>query len=290
MYKLLPYKKIAQQLNARTYTEYFNRFNLIARALFRWNNLPNNMDERWVERFLFWEGAAVFYKDPVFGYMVAKVASAGKYNYYNDPVRVKPILPNMPYQGAQLVNGDNCVIIRNNDDMIPTAPTMQFYALKIANIERTIDVNITQQKTPIIVRTSDKQRLSFENALNQRNENEIVIVVDKEMDIGENVKVFNTQAPIVFDKLELQKHMVYNECMTFLGINNANMDKRERVQSAEVAANDNQIAANEDVFLKARKRAAEEINLMFGTNITVERRNAPALASMETGSGEGANV
>lgn len=275
MYKLLSMKNIAKQLNARTYTEYFYRFNLMARSLFKWENLPNGMEDRWIERFLFWEGNCIFFNDPLRGFMVAKAAETGKLNYYNDPTKVRPIFVNdMPYEGPQLINGQNCVVIRNNDDMLPTAPTMQFYAFKIANIERAIDVNIAQQKTPLIIQTTDKQRLSLKNAIDQRDVNEHVIFVDKAMDM-ESLKTLNTTAPIVFDKLELQKHMVYNECMTFLGVNNANMDKRERVQSAEVAANDEQIQANNDVMLKARQQAAENINRLFGLDVSVRRRSNP---------------
>ena len=61
--------------------------------------------------------------------------------------------------------------------------------------------------------------------------------------------------------------------MTFLGVNNANMDKRERLVDDEVQANNEQVQASEDVFLKARKDACKLINEMFGTNISVKRRN-----------------
>ena len=61
--------------------------------------------------------------------------------------------------------------------------------------------------------------------------------------------------------------------MTFLGVNNANMDKRERLVTNEVEANNQQVQASEDVMLKARERACKLINKMFGTNIKVTRRN-----------------
>lgn len=270
--KLLGYKSFSKRLNDRVLTDYYYRLMLIARALFKWEGLPNGIDEKWIERYLFTEGACIFYKDPTLGFMVAKMGIDGTYNAYDEPTKVFPYATNYIYEGEQLINNSNCIIIRNNDDMIPTYPTIQLYSFKLTNIDRTIDTNVIAQKTPIIVKCTDKQKLSFKNAMNQRNDNEPVIYADKGLNT-EEVKVLDIKAPIVFDKLQLQKHAVWNECMTFLGINNANMDKKERLVDDEVQANNEQVQASEDIFLKARQKACEEINKMFGTNISVKRRN-----------------
>lgn len=276
-YKAKVYKAsdMAKQLNNITYNEYFYRLMLISRALFKWEGLPDYLDEKWIEKYLFWSGGCVFFDHPEIGYMVAQIAETGPMNYYDEPTTIRPIFyNNVGISRPTLENGKDCVIIRNNDDMFPTMPSIKFYALKLANIERTIDVNIQQQKTPKIVHISEQQKLSYQNAIKKRDENETVIFVDKSFDT-DALKVHDLTAPIVFDKLAYQKHMVYNECMTFLGVNNANMDKKERVQSAEVAANDNQIQAAEDVMLKARQRAAKDINRIFGLDVKVTRRSAP---------------
>ena len=270
--KLLGYKSFSKRLNDRVLTDYYYRLMLIARALFKWEGLPNGIDEKWIERYLFTEGACIFYKDPTLGFMVAKMGIDGTYNAYDEPTKVFPYATNYIYEGEQLINNSNCIIIRNNDDMIPTYPTIQLYSFKLTNIDRTIDTNVIAQKTPIIVKCTDKQKLSFKNAMNQRNDNEPVIYADKGLNT-EEIKVLDIKAPMVFDKLQLQKHAVWNECMTFLGINNANMDKKERLVDDEVQANNEQVQASEDIFLKARQKACEEINKMFGTNISVKRRN-----------------
>lgn len=271
-YQLIGYKSIAKALNDRIVTDYFYRLMLISKALFKWENLPNGIDEKWIERYLFTEGACLFYKDPNLGFMVAKMGSNGMLNAYDEPTKVFPYATNYIYEGDQLINNDNCVIIRNNDDMLPTAPTIQLYAYQLTNISRTIDTNIMAMKMPIIVKCTDKQKLSLKQAMNQRNDNEPVIYADKGLNT-EEIQILKTDAPIVFDKLQIQKHAVWNECMTFLGVNNANMDKRERLVDDEVQANNEQVQACEDVMLKARERACELINKMFGLNIKVSRRN-----------------
>lgn len=281
-YNLLSYKSIANQLNNRTYTDYFYRLMLIARSLFKWEGLPNGIDEKWIEKYLFYEGTCVFYKDPNLGFMVTKWSTEGTLNAYDEPTTIRPYATNtMELNNGQLLdNNENCVIIRNNDDMIPTFPTIQLYSADLTNIKRTIDTNISVQKTPTVVTCTDKQKLTFKQAIKQRDENEPVIYGDKNIDIN-SINVLNTSAPIVFDKLQVQKNNIWNECMTFLGINNANTDKRERLVDDEVQANNQLIKANEDVMLKAREKACELINNMFGLNISVKRRTDLKMANME---------
>ena len=281
-YNLLSYKSIANQLNNRTYTDYFYRLMLIARSLFKWEGLPNGIDEKWIEKYLFYEGTCVFYKDPNLGFMVTKWSTEGTLNAYDEPTTIRPYATNtMELNNGELLdNNENCVIIRNNDDMIPTFPTIQLYSADLTNIKRTIDTNISVQKTPTVVTCTDKQKLTFKQAIKQRDENEPVIYGDKNIDIN-SINVLNTSAPIVFDKLQIQKNNIWNECMTFLGINNANTDKRERLVDDEVQANNQLIKANEDVMLKAREKACELINKMFGLNISVKRRTDLKMANME---------
>lgn len=271
-YELMAMQPIAKKLNNRIYTDYFYRLMLISRSLFEWTNLPNGIDEKWIERFLFSTGSCIFYKDPTMGYMVAEMGLRGNLNCYSEPTGLYPIAPNYVYEGPELTNNVNAVIIRNNDDMIPTFPTIEIYAYKLANIDRTIDVNVQNQKTPLIVKCTDKQKLTLKQAIRQRDENEFVIFGDKNLDLS-GVEVLKTDSPVVFDKLQIQKHHVWNECMTFLGVNNANMDKRERLVADEVGANDEQVKASEDVMLKAREHACKLINEMFGLNVSVKRRS-----------------
>ena len=272
-YQLLSYKSVAQMANNMTFSYYYYKLMLIARALFDWEGLPNNMDERWIEKYLFTSGKCIFFKDPKLGFMVAGLAQQGGVNCYGDPTSVWPVAENYVYEGPKLVNGENCYVIRNNDLMLPNFPIVRQYAFKLTNIDRAIDTNIEATKTPIIVRCSDKQKLSLKNAINQRRDNEPVIWSTDQANIGDMVSTLETNAPVVFPQLQTQKHMILNEIFTDFGINNANMDKKERMVANEVEANNEQVKVSEDVMLKAREQACKEINRIFGTNISVKRRD-----------------
>jgi hypothetical protein len=127
-------------------------------------------------------------------------------------------------------------------------------------------------KTPVLMLCTEKQKNTLKNVYAQWNGFEPVIFGDKEIDLS-GVKVLKTDAPIVFDKLQIEKNHIWNECMTSLGINNANMDKRERLVDDEVQANNEQIEMFAQCMLKAREDACKRINELFGTNISVEFRN-----------------
>lgn len=272
-YQLLSYKSVAQMANNLTFSYYYYKLMLIARALFQWENLPNNMDERWIEKYLFTSGKCIFFNDPTMGFMVAGLAQQGSINCYGDPTSVYPVAENFVYSGPKLINGENCYVIRNNDLMLPNFPIVRHYAFKLTNIDRAIDTNIEAQKTPIIVRCSDKQRLSLKNAINQRRDNEPVIWTTDQANISDMVSTLDLNAPAVFKDLQTQKHMILNEVFTDFGINNANMDKRERMVANEVEANNEQVKASEDVLLKVREEACKNINRIFNLDISVKRRN-----------------
>lgn len=280
---ILNFKNYEKMLNDLTFTDYYNRLSLLARVVFKWENLPNNIDEKWIEQFLFSEGKCMFFKHSELGLMVASCTDYGTLNPYNEPTMLKPVIPNytdLTIGGYE--NGSECVLIRNNDDMLPTSRTIKLYAYKLAEIDRTIDVNIKAQKTPILIKCSEKQRVTLTNVYNQYKSNMPVIFGSKDLDLSE-VTVLNTSAPIVFPELEIQKHSIWNECMSFLGINNANQDKRERLVDDEVQANDEQVQMFAHIMLKAREKACEDINRIFNTDIKVCFRSPEEIAKVKKG-------
>lgn len=270
-FEVLNVNSLAKDLNNYTYSDYYYRLMLLARSVFKWENLPNGIDEKWIEKYLFSYGACMFFKDEQKGFMVAKATPSGNLNAYDEPTLLTPYGTN--YMGKPLLNGDECVLIRNNDDMIPTSPTIQLYAYRLTELTRTIDINVEAQKTPVLIRCNERQKLTLKNVYKQWKGNEPVIYGDKSLNTdAEKMEVLKTDAPIVFDKLQQQKHAIWNECMTYLGVNNANMDKRERLVDDEVQANDEQIELCANIALKSREEACNRINELFGTNISVSLR------------------
>lgn len=273
MDNVLNFNNYAKTLNNVTFVDYYNKLKMLAKSSFEWENLPNNIDEKWIEDMLFHYGKCMFFKDETLGLMVAKCTEGGFVNHYDEPTKLTPVATNFPGNIKQYENNIDCVLIRNNDDMIPTQRSVMLYAYRLTVLSRTIDINIEAMKTPVLINCTDKQKNTLKQVYKQWNGCEPVIFGSKDLET-EEIKVLKTDAPIVFDKLQIEKNHIWNECMTHLGINNANMDKRERLVDDEVQANNEQIEMFALSMLKSRQEACKRINSMFGTNINVKFRNA----------------
>lgn len=258
-----------------TFQDNLVRLSLLAQTVFKWNGLPNGIDEKHLERYLFNEGRCMFYHDESVGWIITKCVDAGTLNFYDEPTQLRPVATNA--EALDLRSRDprkDCVLIYNNDYAYPTARTIMMYAARLTEMQRTIDINIHAQKTPVLIKASDKTRLSAKQIYAKWSGFEPLIITDKNLTDGVEMEVLSIAAPVVFDKLAIEKNKLWNECMTFLGINNANMDKRERLVDDEVQANNEQIGYSAEVMLKSRQRAAEAMSKLCGCNITVELRRA----------------
>lgn len=265
-----------------TFNDNLIRLSLLAQTVFKWNGLPNGIDEKHLERYLFNEGRCMFYHDPNVGWIITKCNDAGTLNFYDEPTKLLPVATNADALDIKTREpGHDCVLIYNNDYAYPTARTVMMYAARLTEMQRTIDINIHAQKTPVLIKASDKTRLSAKQVYAKWSGFEPLIITDKNISDGVEMEVLSIAAPIVFDKLSIEKNKLWNECMTFLGINNANMDKRERLVDDEVQANNEQIGYSAEVMLKSRQRAAEAMSKLCGSEITVELRRAQKVAPGE---------
>ena len=256
-------------LNAWTTIDYLNRLKEYALNMFEWVNLPKTVDARFIELVLFEEGKINFFEDKLIGFLALRVNESGKQNVYNE-FNKKYIYANNGF--SRVRNLRNSVTIYNNYLRTPTYTTVNLYAIRLARVTRAIDLNIEAQKTPILITCPENQKLSLKNVYEQYKGNAPVIYTDSEFNL-DSVKVLKTDAPFVVDKLTLYKHDLWNEVMTFLGVNNSNQDKKERLVANEVDANDEQIEQARFNMLDARKDACKKINDMFGLNIDVKFRN-----------------
>lgn len=255
-------------LNNRTYLQYYNRLLELAINMYEWKNLPESVDERFLELTLFSDGMAVFFRDEILGELCLQCMIGGELDVYRIPIDRTAYATN----GYQMrLNNQNSVIIFNNYTHTNSMLDVEMFARRLYEIERTIDVNVKAQKTPLIVRATENQRLTMKNLYMQYDGNEPFIFGDNNLDM-DAIKVLPTNAPYVADKLNILKRQIWNEALTYLGIENSNTEKKERLVSDEVNSNLGGVAAQRFCRLNARRQAANKINKMFGLSIEVDFR------------------
>lgn len=256
-------------MNDYTYMQYAYRLMELSISMFEWKNLPEGIDERFLEMVLFTDGQAVFFKDDELGdYLALQCLINGKLNVYRIPINRRAFAVN-GYQ-KQLTDKDSVIIFNN---MLHTNSWLdvKMFAKRLYNLDRIIDVNANAQKTPILIKGNEQQRLTLKNLYKEYDGNAPVIFADKSLDMNA-LQVMSTQAPYVADKIYQLKTQIWNEALTYLGISNVSFQKRERMVSDEVTRSQGGTVASRYSRLNARRQACEQINKMFGLNIDCDFR------------------
>lgn len=256
------------RFNNWSFKQYYNRLVELSTSMFDWKNVPDTIDVRFLELALFSDGKAVFFKDEVMGYLALRVAINGPLDVYRNPINRRAYADNG--YNKRLTKEDS-VIIWNNYIRTNSALDVELFSKRLYNIDRAIDVNTNAQKTPILITCEESQRLTMKNLYMQYDGNAPVIYGDKNLNPNA-FKVLSTQAPFVAQELYTLKTQLWNEALTYLGINNVNITKKERLISDEVKRNQGGTVASRYSRLEMRRKACDEINKMFGLDMWVDYR------------------
>ena len=259
--------------NIRTYRLYLDQILEIAIARYKWNGLPKTIDERFLELTLCGKnGAVLFFKDENIGHLALPCTMSGRFNVYNIPIQRRAYAVN----GYQATRDDsNSVIIYSNQlhNGMSVYNRLVQYAKDLYLIDSIIMVNVNAQKTPLMLLADEKQMLTLKNLYMKYDGNQPFIFGDRN-DLNPNsIQALVTGAPYVADKLYELKQNIWNEVLTFLGVPNVQMNKKERLITDEVNRGLGGVFASRYSGLLSRRQACDQINEMFGLNLSVDYRN-----------------
>lgn len=241
-------------------------YQMLALNRYKWENLPNGIESRYIEQMLYDNGECAMFDHPDLGLCVLRSSSRENLNIYGEPTK----LTVTGFNEHRTVMMDECVRILNNDLGLPTLEHIVYYARRMAEIDDIIMQNLRQQRVPYLFATDENNAFSMKSLYDRIYQGEPAIFIDKEMLKGEpeNIMVIPTPAPYLVDKLQIQKQEMERELLTFLGINNT-LEKKERLIVDETNSNNQFIKMASDIGFKQRQLACEQMNQMFGLNVSV---------------------
>lgn len=262
-------------------THYFARY-LLQKVLsvYEWS-IPDNWDKDYFLYTLFCRGFVGVLETKEFG-VIPQHCSLYGYNVFYRPTDIivaNPLLRGM----RKLKLGKQCEIIKLQPDYGSIMDMVMYYAGMMALSSETATINLVNSKLSYVAFAQDKAEAeTFKKMFDEIYSGEPACVIDKKLkskrtDSGSNWQLFNQnvgQNYIVGDILsDLRKWE--NMFNTDIGIANANTDKKERLITAEVEANNQEVTSKASLWLEQMQEAVANVNAMFGLNITVDWRNNP---------------
>jgi hypothetical protein len=249
----------------------------IAMGRFKWEGLPEEIDIRWMEMALQDNALAVFFKDTNDGvqprtgkYLAMRGTGTGNMNMLGNPTEFM-VWGNGVY-GSRRLTIDECVPIWANKTRIPDGDIIRIYATRLADLDRTIEINLKNARQSKVIAHGQNSGLSATEINRQLEAGSNSVTVNDNFDISTMIAVLDLGIhPDQVLNLSQVRARIWGEAMEMLGINqNPGQDKKERLVAAEVAGNDNIIESIRETNLAERKAACLKINKMFGLNVTVE--------------------
>lgn len=271
-----------QREEQRLLAIHLDHYRNIALNLYEWDNLPEGMESRHIEKALIMHGQAFFYEHEHLGYLCLPCGNTGDMNVYGEPTRVQVT----GHGFTEIKHISDGVHLLNNPRLTPTDYTLHYYCQKLAQIDSTMNTNLIQQKVPFIFATSKENEFTIKNLYSKMYSGEPAIFVDQTLlnNQGElNIQAVACESPYLLDKLQQYRYEVEKELLTFLGINTT-IEKKERLIVDETNANNELITLNIEIGLREREKACELINERYGLNIGVYAKDIQTKGGLTDGS------
>ena len=257
----------SQLYNFKTYLNYKTRMLTLAENVFQFENMNPFIDLAYVNSELVTKGSIAFFKDEVMGLLALPYTSVGALDIYGRPTTIR-VIPKNGYYNRTLHRGE-FVIMYDNDSHLPIFPNIIAHAERMALIKTITDVNLKQQKTPRFWRTSEENKKTIQDIVNDIDGNVDAVTTYDNVDLEDTTLVL-APAPFVTDKLNDAKKEEWAEFLELIGITNVSVQKKERLIRDEIITSMGGTIASRYSRFTSRKKAIDEINKKFGENIEVE--------------------
>lgn len=285
---------------------YYEYLTDILFSLVSWENLPPSIDAVYLERSLHQYGQVAFFKEPsVTGdeLIAQRGTCAGGFDIYDNPLIFQPINNSAVRFGPKEINwysrdlDDTKAIVcyntvnryKRGDASSGYLKQIDMFASKLAEIEHAIQINRDSLLTPFIITVDKETKLSTRNFLKRIKDGDPVIEIQEpsggesllnQTPLTDRISVLDLNAPNLLSDLQQERQRVLGQVLIFLGINSTQIEKAERLTSAEANSGSSLVACSGQVLMIPRQQFARRVNECFGTDIKVSFNRAVDLENM----------
>ena len=192
-------------------------------------------------------------------------------NMYNEPTEC--IIANPVLGEMRRVIGEECALVRINPDYSGVMDIINRYAALLAMCDSSTAVTLMNAKVAFIGMASSKaQAHTMKKMFDKIAMGEPAVFVNGDAVNKENFFFNNVKQNFVGEEIQRLKRMIQNDFLTEIGLNNANLDKRERMIQSEVDANNEEIQNNVQLWLDNIREGFRVANDLYGLGLKVELR------------------
>ena len=209
-------------------------------------------------------------------------------NVFNEPTDI--IVANPVLGSFDRKIGVNGVLLRIQYNYMGVLTMLNRYATLLAMCDSGIAVNLMNSKVTWIGMAETKAQAETMKTMYDRISmgEPAVFVKGSAIGNGESIYWNHAKENYVANEIQDTKRSLIAEFLTEIGIDNVNIDKRERLVTDEVNANDEEIRCNVQHWLENIQTGFREANDLFGLDLSVRIRSYEKINREESGTDESA--
>lgn len=245
---------------------YYYRLYLLKKLFgrFTFENIPEGWDEDYMLETLFLNGFFTVC-DTEAGVLPLKCGLTG-INVFEKPTQTivaNPVLGNF----ERTIDVD-CVVVQLQPNYEGVYPMINRYATMLAMCDSSIAVNLMNTKGTFLFGAANKaQSETLKQMYDKISSGEPAVFVADGLN-KESFYMIPAKQNFIADDVQILKRKIINEFLTEIGINNSNLDKRERLTDNEVEANDQEVVSNIQCWIDNITWGIRKVNQMFGLDIS----------------------
>lgn len=234
---------------------------------FDFQNIPDTWELDYFLTHLFVDGT-ICVTDTSAGVLALKcgLTGIGIYEQPTECIIANPVLGNF-----RRTIGEDCEIVRIQYDYMGVGWIIERYATLLAMCDSGIAVNLLNTKATYVFGATSKQQAETFKAIYDKitmGEPAVFTTTDNAGLMKEQLFTMPAKENYIADDVQLLKRKIVNEFLTDIGINNTNLDKRERLTNDEVNANNDEVLANIQHWYDNIIEGITKANKMFGLDIS----------------------